>query len=226
MGARAWGRPRKQASAPVHMLPKASGSRSEWACSIRNTATQACCPSGNILYGLPLVHAMHKPITCARPPHAQHAPGTRDERPTSMHARTRRARAHAHHAPYDTSTTPMTTACRRWSNMSLWLSSVLKSADPARIRPATLGRSLVMKICVAHSATCAHARPCAGTLATRDAPHARTHRLGVEAACSVVCSACTAAALAAAAAAAAAAGGRRHSSGGAARMRGEVHRPS
>ena len=31
------------------------------------------------------------------------------------------------------------------SNMSDWLSSVLKSADPAKTKPATLGRSLLMK---------------------------------------------------------------------------------
>ena len=31
--------------------------------------------------------------------------------------------------------------------MSDWLSSVLKSAEPASTRPATLGRSAVMKNC-------------------------------------------------------------------------------
>ena len=38
--------------------------------------------------------------------------------------------------------------------MSLWLSSVLKSALPASTSPATLGRSPLMKNCTASSATC------------------------------------------------------------------------
>ena len=45
-------------------------------------------------------------------------------------------------------------ALSRWSNMSDCPSSVLKSAEPASTRPATFGRSLVMKYCVVCSATC------------------------------------------------------------------------
>ena len=40
--------------------------------------------------------------------------------------------------PYEISTVLMSLACSRWSNMSDWPSSVLKSALPARIRPATV----------------------------------------------------------------------------------------
>lgn len=39
------------------------------------------------------------------------------------------------------------------SNMSDWESSVLKSAEPARTKPAMLGLSLEMKSCTAVSAT-------------------------------------------------------------------------
>ncbi len=60
----------------------------------------------------------------------------------------------AGNVPYDTSTTASTMACSRWSNMSDWLSSVLKSAEPANTRPETVGRSFAMKNCVADSATC------------------------------------------------------------------------
>ncbi|KAJ6319694.1 hypothetical protein OIU78_015166 [Salix suchowensis] len=41
--------------------------------------------------------------------------------------------------PYETSTTFNILACNRGSNISDWLSSVLKSAEPASISPETLG---------------------------------------------------------------------------------------
>lgn len=56
-------------------------------------------------------------------------------------------------SPYETSTVARMTACSRPSNRSLCPSSVLKSALPASTSPATLGRSLVMNICTASSAT-------------------------------------------------------------------------
>ena len=55
--------------------------------------------------------------------------------------------------PYDTSTILITFCCNRRSNMSDRLSSVLKSAEPARMSPATLHLSLVMNIRTASSAT-------------------------------------------------------------------------
>ena len=55
--------------------------------------------------------------------------------------------------PYDTSTVLMTFAVRRWSKQSAWKRSFLKSAEPARMMPATLTLSLVMKSCFAISAT-------------------------------------------------------------------------
>ena len=55
--------------------------------------------------------------------------------------------------PYETSTTARTIALSLWSNMSDVLNSFLKSADPAKTRPETLGRSAEMKHVVAVSAT-------------------------------------------------------------------------
>ena len=43
--------------------------------------------------------------------------------------------------------------CNLLSNMSDWLSSVLKSADPARMSPEQFGLSLEMNSCTATSAT-------------------------------------------------------------------------
>ena len=43
--------------------------------------------------------------------------------------------------------------CNLLSNMSDWLSSVLKSADPARMSPEQLGLSFEMNNCTATSAT-------------------------------------------------------------------------
>lgn len=63
------------------------------------------------------------------------------------------------------------------SNMSDWESSVLKSAEPAKTKPAMLGLSLEMKSCTAVSATWKQEREqyyhqpvCDGFLATGEYP--------------------------------------------------------
>ena len=55
--------------------------------------------------------------------------------------------------PYETSTVLRTMAANLPSNRSDMPRTFLKSADPARMIPDTLGESFVMNICVASSAT-------------------------------------------------------------------------
>jgi hypothetical protein len=59
--------------------------------------------------------------------------------------------------PYETSTVLRTMAANLPSNRSDMPRTFLKSADPARMIPDTLGESFVMNICVASSATCDNA---------------------------------------------------------------------